>query len=73
MRKRVDLTTLPPDSKAYWDEVLRREGLTMARGKYVGTVKYGWKYRDRDARNTQIDTEGILGKQISVPALPVGG
>jgi hypothetical protein len=42
-RKRLDLRLLDKNSKAYWEEVLRREGLTVRAGRndhrvvYVGT------------------------------------
>lgn len=31
-RFKKDLRTLDPNSQEYWDEILRREGLSMSRG-----------------------------------------
>lgn len=43
-RYRKDLRGVSPESKEYWDELLRREGLTMEAGRnkrltYVGNSK----------------------------------
>lgn len=46
-----DLTKLDPNSREYWEEVLRREGLSMSRGQYPQKLRYGWRYRDRDGQN----------------------
>jgi hypothetical protein len=42
---RFDLRLFPKDSPEYWQEVLRREGLRLGRGKPSGQkVSYGWKF-----------------------------
>ena len=39
-RRRDDLRTLDPNSKAYWDEVLRRNRLLMSRGENRRKLTY---------------------------------
>lgn len=51
-KSKKDLSKLDPQSQEYWEEILRREGLSMSRGQYPQKVRYGWQYRDRDNQNT---------------------
>lgn len=46
-----DLRSLDPNSQEYWEEILRREGLSMERGRYPQRLKYGWRNREGDPRN----------------------
>lgn len=54
-RKQVDLSKLDPNSQAYWDEILRREGLGMSRGLHPAKVQYAWQYHDNDPSNSADD------------------
>lgn len=55
-RKQIDLSKLKQDSQEYWEEVLKREGLSMSRGKYPMRLTYAWNYHDSDKRNENTNT-----------------
>ena len=49
-KQKKDLSKLDPNSQEYWEEILKREGLSMTRGLYPQRLKYGWRYDDKDHR-----------------------
>lgn len=47
---RNDIESLDPTSPEYWEEVLKREGLGLQRGK-TSKLVYGWEPYDTDDKN----------------------
>ena len=70
-RKQVDLSQLKPDSKEYWEEILKRENLSMTRGMYPSRLSYGWEYRDNDPRSaSENPPANTIPQPLGGPARP---
>jgi hypothetical protein len=69
-RKPIDLSQFEPDSKEYWEAVLKREGLSMSRGLYPTRVSLGWEYRDNDPRNSEENTPAAAVHHPLAPGDP---
>lgn len=82
-KQRKDLNALDPASQEYWEEILRREGLSMSRGQYPQRISYGWNYQDTDGRNessrrklpeplSSADTPSEHGPESGPQSKPIG-
>jgi hypothetical protein len=58
-KSHVDLSKLDPNSQQYWEEILKREGLSMNRGLYPQRLSHGWEYFDTDSRNADCSNRGL--------------
>jgi hypothetical protein len=54
-KPKKDISTLDPNSQEYWEEILKREGLSMSRGLYPQRLKYGWRTNETPAESTEDD------------------
>lgn len=65
-KSHIDISTLKKDSQEYWEEILKREGLSMSRGLYPQRLSHGWQYFDSDGRNADCSKRAL-------PASPDNG